>query len=208
MSSYIEGQTNQLLNSFEKAGFTPADLTMMGQSQEILTSILGVLHGTHEIVVRSLPLFLTCEVGGKSRDELIAELDANNMFVSDWAKVIMSQPAWTPGKKETVKFGRATMKELGFTHNPTWQELLDRIEKLGHEKCQPQDGPAIRLALKDQPVDDWFWCAMNLITDSDGDPDAFSVRRRGDGRRWLRTLWFNPANHLDLDGVVVFRLRK
>lgn len=208
MSSFVEGQTHQLLNSMETAGFTSADLTKMGQSQEILSQFLEVLRGTREISIKTSPLFLTCEVGGRSKDELIAELEASDMFVSDWAKDIMSKSAWTPGEKEAVEFGRATVKELGFTHEPTWQELLVRIEELGHEKCEPQDGPAIRLALKDQPRGDWFWCAMDLITDSGGYPYAFHVERRDGGRRWLHTSWFSPMRRLHLEYSVAFRLRK
>jgi len=154
------------------------------------------------------PVYLECEVGGKSRDELFAELGAAGCYVSDWAKDIMGKSAWKPGKKEVVKFGRAKVSELGFTKNPTTLELLARIVELGHSLCEPQDGPAIRRALKDQPRSDYFWTAMEQITDSSGYPRVFRVERDGDGKPWLNAYWASPDGHWLLDRGIVFRLRK
>jgi len=49
MSSYVEGQINQLANAFESKEFTPEDITKLGQSKGILIGLRGVLRGTHEI---------------------------------------------------------------------------------------------------------------------------------------------------------------
>ncbi len=50
MSSYSEGQTHQLMNQLERAGFTPAEITKLGQMQyEDLRALRGVVSGTHEI---------------------------------------------------------------------------------------------------------------------------------------------------------------
>ncbi|OGZ14432.1 MAG: hypothetical protein A3J08_04130 [Candidatus Lloydbacteria bacterium RIFCSPLOWO2_02_FULL_51_11] len=48
MSSYTEGQTHQLMNALEAAGFTPGDLTKLGQRKDLGT-IRGFVLGTHEI---------------------------------------------------------------------------------------------------------------------------------------------------------------
>ncbi len=48
MSSYKEGQVHQLANALEAAGFTPGDITKLGQSKE-LPGIRGLFHGTHKI---------------------------------------------------------------------------------------------------------------------------------------------------------------
>ena len=48
MSSYKEGQINQLANALEAAKFTPGDITKLGQFKE-LSDIRGLFHGTHEI---------------------------------------------------------------------------------------------------------------------------------------------------------------
>ncbi|HVV38726.1 MAG TPA: hypothetical protein VHD31_00135 [Candidatus Paceibacterota bacterium] len=154
------------------------------------------------------PVYLEIKVGGKSKDELLAELKSSGCSVSDWAKDIMSKPAWKPGKKETVKFARVTIRDLGFTKNPTTAQIWARIRELGHSLCEPGDGPAIRLELKDQLRGDYFWTAMKQITDSGGRPSVFSVGRSDGGRPWLGASWAGPDNGWDLDGAVVFRLRK
>ncbi len=153
------------------------------------------------------PIYLELEVGGKSKDELLVELEAGGFFISDWAKDIMSKPAWKPGEKQMVKFGRATLRELGFTKNPTTREIWARILELGHSLCEPADGPAIRLALN-QPLGDYFWLAMEQITGSGGDPDVFGVCRDVDGESWLDAGWTGLDYEWDLESSVVFRLRK
>lgn len=50
MSSYSEGQTHQLMDALEAAGYTPADVTRLGQFDD-LPGIRGVLHGRSKIVV-------------------------------------------------------------------------------------------------------------------------------------------------------------
>lgn len=152
-------------------------------------------------------VYLDIEVGGKSKDELLTELKSSGCSVSDWAKDIMSKPTWKPGTRERVKFARATVRDLGFTQNPTTAQIWARISELGHALCEPGDGPAIRLALKDQPRGDYFWLAMEQITDSGGDPGVFDVERDGDGR-WLGSDWARPDDRWSLDNGVVVRLRK
>lgn len=49
MSSYKEGQAHQLMEKLEAEGFTPDDVTLLGQSKQ-LPGILSVLHGCSEIV--------------------------------------------------------------------------------------------------------------------------------------------------------------
>jgi len=44
------------------------------------------------------------------------------------------------------------------------------------------------------------------ITDSDGNPNVFYVKRNDDGKRWLNANWVNPDNEWNLDNEVVFRL--
>jgi hypothetical protein len=158
-----------------------------------------------------IPVYLEIEVGGKTKDELLAELQVEGFFVSEWAKDIMSKPAWKPGNKEMVKFGRAKISDLGFTDPkklPTTSEVWARIVELGHSLCESGDGPAIRLALKNQPRGDYFRVAMEQITDSDGNPDVFYLKHDDDGKRWLRTGWTGPDDGWDLDFEIVFRLRK
>jgi len=46
------------------------------------------------------------------------------------------------------------------------------------------------------------------ITDSDGNPKVFNVKRSVDDKRWLNTNYANPDNRWNLDNEIVFRSRK
>lgn len=131
------------------------------------------------------PVFLEIEVGGKSKDELVAEIEANGMFASEYSRNIMGKDAWKPGNKETVRFGKSSVRDLGFTKPPTTRELWKRIEELGHALCEPGDGPALRREWKDQPKGTVCWTAMKQITASFGYPDVFLLHRFDDGKTWL-----------------------
>lgn len=48
MSSYSEGQIHQLADRLEAEGFTPDDITKLGQYKN-LSEIRGLLRGTHEV---------------------------------------------------------------------------------------------------------------------------------------------------------------
>ena len=157
------------------------------------------------------PVYLEIETGGRSKEKLLTALKADGCEASTWAQDIMGKPAWKPGKKQTVKFARVKVSDLGFTNPkklPTTREIWERIQELGHSLCEPGDGPAIRLALKDQPRGDYFWTAMEQITDSDGDPLVFHVECHDGGTRWLSAPWVGPGREWHLDREVVFRLRK
>jgi len=157
---------------------------------------------------KNFPIYLECEVGGKSKDELITEIELNGMFASDWAKDIMGKPAWKPGEKQTVKFARVKVCDLGFTKNPGTSQIWARIQEFGHSLCESGDGPAIRLVLKDQPRNDRFWIAMEQIAASGGLSSVFIVERRDDSGSRLVADWVGPRGERYLDNEFVFRLRK
>ncbi len=151
------------------------------------------------------PVYLNIAVGGKSKNQLLKELQSGfNVYGS--TEDIMGAPSWKPGKREQVKFACVKIRELGFTKNPTTTALWARIRDVA-ALCEPYDGPAIRLALKDQPYDECFWCAMEQITDTYGSAYVFILKRVTSKPR-LCTGWAPPDNAWNLDNRVVFRLRK
>lgn len=50
MSSYSEGQTHQLANALETAGYTAGEVTAFGQDKELLAQVRQVLRGLAKIV--------------------------------------------------------------------------------------------------------------------------------------------------------------
>lgn len=156
---------------------------------------------------KQFPVYLDIEVGGKSKEELLAELKACGCYLSSDAEDIISRMTWELGEKRRIKFGRATIGGLGFTKGPTHQDILERIGALGHAMCEPADGIAIRIADKDQGHRDSYMLAMKAFHDlAEGDSFIFQCVRNRDGLKFLGTTWKDMGFGWFLDGVVVFRL--
>lgn len=184
----------------EELGFSRSSLL------HAITS-LGEDSSTRESVV--WPVWMTLKIGGMSSEELLKLLKKNGFHVSDWAKDIMAKPAFTT--KEThqeVQLVRLKVKDLGFASEPTTNELFARAKERGLDLCPAEVGPHLRLALTDQPRDEWFWVAMEPISDSNGYPNVFGVERNDDGKQWLFADYANPDYRWDLEDGVVFCLRK
>ena len=166
------------------------------------------------------PVYIECESGGKSKDELLVDIDSNGMFVSDHAKGLMSQEVWQTGKREMVKFARAKVSDLGFREMPTTNELWARIRDLGHSLCEPYDGPALRIALKDEPEGDVCLIAMEQIISPyrlprlmgvGPCPEIFVLHRYShNGERILNSMWVDSLERWPLRDHrrFMFRLSK
>ncbi|MBI4118748.1 MAG: hypothetical protein HY452_00610, partial [Parcubacteria group bacterium] len=157
--------------------------------------------------VRLFEVWRTLTIGGVSKDELKARL-GDGLYVSDWAKDIMSKPEFTTLPESTeIQLARATVKDLGFKKEPTITELFTRIKEVG-DLCPAEVGPHLRLTDTDQPKNSWYWVAMEPITGSGGVPVVFDLRPSDGGRRWLRTDCIYPDRRWFLGSTVVFRLCK
>jgi hypothetical protein len=167
-----------------------------------------LLFMTPKLSVGEFSVYLETEVSGNSHKQLLVECDTVGYYISDWAKDIMTQPMGEPGKKEIVKFARATVSDLGFNKTPTTRELLLRIQELGHGLCKPQDGSALRIALKNQPRGDYFCTAMEPILDSKDRPIIFGVGHGSDGVLWLDAYWADSDDRWHFDFEIVFRFCK
>ncbi|MBU4421698.1 hypothetical protein L6259_02545 [Candidatus Parcubacteria bacterium] len=148
------------------------------------------------------------EIGGKTKDELIEEMQKKNINISNYAKSMMENPDFTTSKtREKADIVRLKVADLGFTNFVTTDELYKRAEELGLELCLPETGPQYRLQYADQPLGEWIHIGMKQIADSDGNPDVFNVERNDDGL-WLYNDWAKPTYKWNPDYEIVFRLRK
>ena len=140
------------------------------------------------------PTWRTITLGThKSASALLTALGSTGYRVSDWARDLMNQSAFTLAKKKVeVNLVRVTVKELGFPKGATRKEIYDRAAELGLKLCPAEVGPALRLAYTDQPMGEWLLIAMNPITDSGGFPRLFRVDHDRDGL-WLHTRWSDPV---------------
>ena len=148
------------------------------------------------------------EIGGKTKEQLIAEMEAAHINISDYAKSMMENPDFVTGKnKEEATLIRLTVADLGFKTSATTDQIYERAQTLGLELCPPDTGPNYRLKYKDQPLNEWVRIGMKQIADSDGNPSVFRLERGDDGL-WLLNPWARPDREWLPDGEFVFRLRK
>jgi len=148
------------------------------------------------------------EIGGKTKEQLIAEMEAAHINISDYAKSMMENPDFVTGKnKEEATLIRLTVADLGFKTSATTDQIYERAQTLGLELCPPDTGPNYRLKYKDQPLNEWIRIGMKQIAGSDGDPYVFFLER-DDGGLWLGNRWAIPDFEWDPGNRFVFRLRK
>ena len=213
------GQAQELKLAFRREGdWTNEDIKALTERKGLLRQILGIVRGFAEITVKKIGLWRRFLVGGISRDELITKLDevgvANTGLtfrVSDYAKDLMAQKAFVISKeKMEADFVIATPKDLGFTENPTTEELFNEknLAFYGLELCRADDGPSIRLSYTDQPNSEWLPIAMKPICASDGYWDVFGLGRFG-SELWLYGRYgAEPQGRWDVGDRLVFRARK
>jgi len=96
---------------------------------------------------------------------------------------------------------------LGFTREPTTDEIYAKAKELGLELCPAEVGPHLRLQYENQPSREWLYIAMQQISDRGGAPGVFRLVRDGGGL-WLAALWVYPVGRWGLGIGFVFVLRK
>ena len=166
------------------------------------------------------------EIGGKTKDELKKEIKEKFQIIS-YAESMMDNPdfekqlyentnapreQWILKKPEQLNLVKLKVGDLGFTNNPTIDELYKKAEELGLELCPAEVGPHLRLKYpevfhREQPLNEYLRVAMKQIADFDGYPRIFDVHRYDDGL-WLDSYWTGPGSEWDLDREFVFRRRK
>lgn len=149
------------------------------------------------------------EIGGKTREQLEAELKANRFQVSPHALHMMKQPEFTTSEqKEQAELIRVSVGDLFNDQNVhTTSQIYEKAKSLGLDLCPAETGPHLRLKLTDQPMNEWLRIAMKQIADPDGSPDVFDVGRGDDGS-WLYYDFARPDRKWLPKDEFVFRLRK
>ena len=147
------------------------------------------------------------EIGGKSAEQLISEMEVAGINIFDYAKSMLKNREFVPGKNpEEATLIRLTVADLGFKSSATTDQIYERAQILGLELCPADTGPNYRLKYRNQPLNEWIYMGMKQIADSDGYPDVFKLGRYGDGL-WLRDSWAGPGREWNPDYKFVFRLR-
>jgi len=148
------------------------------------------------------------EIGGKTVEQLMTELERAGIKISDEAKYMLKSRDFVTGKNaETATLVRLTVADLGFKSSATTDQIYERAQALGLELCPADTGPHYRLKYQNQPMGEWFLIGMKQITGSGGNPDVFRLGHGGG------SLWLDDGFALPDDGWLpnlefVFCLRK
>lgn len=136
----------------------------------------------------------TVEIGGKTKDALIAEMELKGYTIDDNARAMMDNEAFTTSSESTeLVLFRVTVAELGFKEETATKAIWKRAKSLGFRLCPAAVGPHQRLIDADQPLDGRYGIAMEPIPDSIDYPAVFKVGHGGDGL-WLRGYDAKPGD--------------
>ncbi len=175
--------------------------------------IFGKLPGTLEHIYTSFPEKKirreSVEIGGKSAQELIREMEQAHINISNYAKSMLENREFVPGKQsEEMTLIRLTVADLGFRTGATTEKIYERAEALGLELVPPDGGPHYRLKYQNQPLGEWVYMGMKQMADSGGNPGVFGLERDDDGL-WLVDIdWAHARDEWIPNDKFVFRLRK
>lgn len=197
----------------EEIAHTPSQITKYTKAYvgKLEPSIFQKLPEGLEYVYTSFPenkINLSVEIGGKTKEQLIAEMEAAGINIDSYARSMMENADFIPGKtREEATLIRLTVGYLGFTSSVVTDQIYKRAEDLGLELCPPDTGPNYRLKYRNQPRNEWVRIGMKQIADSNGNQHIFRLVRLGDSLG-MDNSWAGPNSRWDPGNECVFRLRK
>lgn len=158
------------------------------------------------------------KVGGDTAPELQGKLDklcrraTGEINISDSAQdklkeiyqtTEFAQLAQNP---EIIRTVRLKVRDLGFTTDPTTDQIYARAQELGLELCPDEVVPYQRLKDADQPMGTYYYIAMKQFADRDGRPNVFGLSHNDVGLL-LGSTWARSDSEWDLGNGLMFRLR-
>ena len=146
----------------------------------------------------------------KSAQDFLAALEKEGIYVSDWAKDIMSKPEFAKSLAEAdpnEEFDledRSVEELVGECRNASTTEVFAGAHKLGLEDCPPWIGLKLRLDYKNQPKGEYRFIGMKPLLGSRGVPFVFYVKRH-ESELWLDTRYAHPDYLWSPDDRWLFR---
>ncbi len=99
-------------------------------------------------------------------------------------------------ERTEIQFASATLEELRLRNAAPIGIIQGAVEANGFQLCQIEDGPALRLFLKDQPEGEWLFLAMEATTDGKGCREILALKHDHAG------LCLTAVDASDLDGFI------
>ncbi len=147
------------------------------------------------------------KIGGKSIQELEAELEKKGLTMFDLAQdMIGSDEFGTQANPEIFQTVLLKVGDFDFPNNPTLDELFAKARELGLEPCPAEVGLHQRLIDTDQPMENYYFIAMEPIIGSDGRPRIFNLEHSHNSGRWLGTSLVNLGHKWFAEDEFLFRI--
>jgi hypothetical protein len=212
MSSYTEGQVHQLMEAFEKTGFIPNDITLLGQFPDLL-KIRGVVRGERTISgplckwrEQDSVIYLSVISDGVTGLEWVRRLRKKGFRLSDYVESILLSLDFKPTKCVTYEI--AILKGILFEENDrTTKNIRAEADKRKLEKPNAEVACLIRENFSDKEIEamglKWVITMHEPIKDSDGNPNLLNTHRYVDGL-WLNAYYDSPSSRWDRDSGFAF----
>lgn len=114
-------------------------------------------------------------IGGKSAQEMQAEMKAKGFIISDMAEKMMDSKDFKLAKKqEKLDLVVLSVADLGFPGGATRQQIYEKAQELGLEIVPAEVGPQLRLQYEDQPMGEYLLIGSEPLAVS-GDLAVFHV---------------------------------
>src|SRR5919202_3211266 len=149
----------------------------------------------------------TVSVGGRTKAELLQDLQRNAIAMNESAQRLFASDAFTTSEtRYAVTTVELTVRDLGFPAGATSAEISARAGVLVLGLCPLELGPHLRLQYRDQPEGAWgqpvrrhqapcgsLTIASKQLSADDDFPKGFYLRRIA-GVLWLRGYRCGPAH--------------
>ncbi len=119
------------------------------------------------------------EVGGKTVDELIAEMKERNIKIDDHAMALLMNPKFiTEEAKKQVCLVKILIKDFNMDKASN-DEILNKAKQLGLRLCKPEEAIYYRLYLKNQGRGERIFVQMEKVNDYEDKPREFVLYNYG-----------------------------
>jgi hypothetical protein len=167
-----------------------------------------VVHAVQRVIDK-FPVWRTIRIGTpnlRTADDCRCVLGEAVCRISGWANSMLDRCLFA-SKETDLDLVVVSVAELGFDKGATRVDIYTRAQELGLDICPADVGPALRLAYKDQPQNEWLLVAMEPIADSDGNLFVWYVVHDNVGL-WLSSGCGDPGSFWNARYRVVFVRRK
>lgn len=164
-----------------------------GRLPEVFVPEPSKLHPSLEGKVRIEPL----TIGGKSKQELLHELDKKHVNIGSYARSMVESADFTtlpdPQPRELVIGSVGDLVPNPKGAYATTEEIWAARDEKGLEPVSAETALHYLLQKGDElQQGDAIWMSMKTIADRLGSPDVFEVARDGNGL-WLDSAWSEPS---------------